>query len=433
MQMTIPNDITKLNNLTKSDNRKYIVLMCFLLVILILGRATNNAFFYIFVGVSLMIFTLSSVMDCFLLLLFLLPFAPILKVNPGQMSFFTILFFIVVLRMVIAKKSFHTNVVLLLILFTIYCIAFSGLSKIATIITIIAGMIMLYYLRTTQVNVTSVIIAFSSGIIGASVLVLVKDLFPIMNTFIVDAVIKFDSGSYTNRFAAFQGNPNYYTLDISIILSAIIAVMYYKHARYLYMYLIILSIFGLMSVSKSFLLSLILLMFLWFILSLRQGIKKVTKLLIILVVSGVLVYLCAYDYINAYLFRFAKDNQASLSGITTGRADIWELYIGEIFNNVKIFLFGNGLNTVIEGGRAAHNTYLESLFSLGILGTGLFLSCLRACMGKIIIKPVMWIPIVILLFRMMAIGNLTYDNLWFELAIIVSLGKVVNAEELEKL
>lgn len=428
MEMAATNHITKPNIFIKEDNIKYVVMMCLIMFALIMGRAVNNTMFYAFAGVSLVIFLVSSVSHCFSLLLFLIPFSSILKINVDGMSFFTILFFIVVLKMIIKKKSIHRSVLISVVLFAIYCFLFSGLSQVTTIITIIAGLMMIYSLRTINVDIRTSISAFAIGVIGASVIALMKNNFPIVNTFVSDSMLKLDSDNYALRFVGLQGNPNYYTLDIIILLAVIIVMMYYKKAsRFFTVILITVSIFGLMSVSKSFFIAWILLIGILFILSIKQGLGKFVKFLIIVFVGGFVVYFFAHDYLNTYLFRFMEDSGSSLGSITTGRTEIWKTYIDAIFNNIKIFLFGNGLNTILEGNRGTHNTYLECLFDLGCVGGCVFIVTLKNCIGKIITRPVMWIPIFTLLFRMMAIGILTYDNLWLYLGLFVILSKDISS------
>ncbi len=426
MEMSATEHITEPNIPVKKDSMKYVITICLILTALIFGRSVNNTMFYAFAGVSLVVFLFSSISHCFSLLLFLLPFASILKINVDGMSFFTILFFVFVLRMMIAKKTINTNVFMLLMLFVLFCLCFSGFAQITTIVTMIFGMVMLYHLRTTKINVNSAVIAFSLGIVLSSSLALLKDVFPIVNTFVVDSMLRLDSQHYVVRFAGLQGNPNYYTLDILVVLSVIIVLMYHKSTPRIYtVCLIALSAFGLMSVSKSFLLCWMLLIVFWFVLSIKQGVGNFMKFLMIGIIGCVVVYLYAYDSINAYIFRFIGDSGGTWGSITTGRTNIWKQYIDIIFNDIKIFLFGNGLNTIASGLKGTHNTYLEALFSLGILGTGLLMASIKACMGKIISKPIMWIPVIILFVRMIAIGILTYDNLWLYLAIFVCISRYV--------
>ena len=123
--------------------------------------------------------------------------------------------------------------------------------------------------------------------------------------------------------------------------------------------------------------------------------------------------------IALYILRF-EENTGSLSGITTGRTDIWGGYFREIFGSVKGFLLGNGLNSVISGGRPAHNTYVEGLYMLGAVGIGTYLTALRAAVTIPAAKRigVMWLPAAVVLIRFLAAGIFTYDNTWFYYTLI---------------
>lgn len=422
MEMATKNHITKSNISIKKDNLRHLVATCVVLYAFILGRAVHDVVFYAFVGVSLAIFLFSSVSHCFSLLLFLLPFSSILKTNVDGMSFFTILFFIVVLKLLVVKKNIHASTLLSLILFALYCILFSGIGQITTIITMLSGLLMVYCLNSVDVDAKTAIVLFTFGILGASVLALFKGSFPIIEAFVEASTLKLGNENYAVRFAGLHGNPNYYTLDITVLLSTIIVMISCKkNVKILALFLIILSVFGLMSVSKSFLLSWIILMVFWLFISIRQGVGALAKFMFIILIGIAAAYFFAYDYINTFILRFVGGS-GTLSEITTGRTDIWKTYINEMFNDPKILFFGNGLNTILDG-KGAHNTFLECLFMMGIFGTFLFIIALKASTRQIVSKPSMLIPVIILLVRMMAIGIITYDNLWFYLGLFVVVSK----------
>lgn len=426
------NNIAKPNIYSRKNSVKYVSTMCVIFSALLFGRAASNVLLYVFASISLLVFLFSSVSHSFSFLLFLLPFAPILKIEANGMSFFTVLFFVYVLRMVFSKRMLDKNVLISLYIFAFYAFCFSGLSQITTIITMILGMLMIYYLRIEEIDIDLSILAFSFGIILSSILASLKDVFPIVNTFVVSSSIRIDSKHYANRFSGLQGNPNYYTLDIIMVLAFILVLMYRKSAKPIYVScFVVLSVFGIMSVSKSFLVCWLLLIGCWLVLSIYQGGKKIFKFLMAALICSVVIYLYAYDSINTYLFRLASDNSGSLESITTGRMGLWKSYIDAIFNDVKILFFGNGLNTTIPSGRGSHNTFLESIFSLGLVGSGLLFISIKSCIGKTKLKPIMLVPIMILVIRMLAIGILTYDNLWYYIAIIVCLFGYLEKSESE--
>lgn len=397
---------------------------CVLLSVVILGRAVNNVFFYGFVLVSLLMFLFCDHRQCFLLLLYLLPSATILKMGVDSMTFFTILFLLTILKMVMYYGGIPWQLCIWVLILCIYYVLFSGFNQLTTIITMAAGLLMISFIRQDSIDANQAVVTYSLGICFASALALLKESLPIVNRFARNMAIKLGEGNYSTRFSGLHGNPNYYTLDIIIVISALIVLMYTRKPQKIHFFCIVtLSVFGLMSVSKSFLLTWMILIACWFGISMKQGAGNVIKFAFIGIMTAAVVYFFAYDFVNSYLLRFQNDSSGNLKSITTGRSDIWLAYIHEIAGNLKILLLGNGLNTVGKIRKGTHNTYLECLFSLGIVGTTLFLYTVKESMGKILTSKIMWIPLAALLFRMFAIGILTYDNLWFYLAVLEILSK----------
>lgn len=407
---------------------------CILLFSLILGRAVSTTVFYAFVLVSTLLFLISSVGSCVVYLLFLLPFSTILKQAPQGMSFFTVLFYITILKMLIKRPKIHRQETMLIALLTFYNIVFSGPGQLTTIITMSTGLFMLYYCREEKLKVFDMVFAFSAGICLASLLALLKESLPIVNSFIKDVLLKTGDRQYATRFAGLQGNPNYYTLDVTVALSANVVLMLGKNkSKWCLILFVFLSVFGLLSVSKSFLLVFGLLVTCWFLLSIRQGGSNPFKFLLVGIVGFVVVYCFASDAINSYIYRFNQDSDASLGSITTGRTDIWLMYFREIWDNPRTIFFGQGLNSLSTTGWGSHNTYIECWFMLGIVGSMLFLLVMKQCVGRILTKRITWLPIAFLLLRMMAIGVLTYDSIWFYIVLILALFKNENIQQMNKL
>lgn len=409
----------------RRDKQMTIAFIC-ILSALLLGRAVSNLFFYIFAAISLVIFSAAPVKICIPILYYLLPFAPMLKMNTGSMSFFSVLFFLVALKTLYHHQHIEKDFLAPLIMLIVYCFIFSGIDQLTTIITIGGGLIMLYGLRDMDVNTEHTVISYLLGICLSSLLVVFKSSFPIVKMFANDVMTKLGEGNYASRFCGLQGNPNYYTLDIIIVLAAIVEMMLMKKASLSRaVCFAALTVFGMMSVSKSFILAWGVLVVFWFFSSARRGVKNTIKFIFVAAIAVAVVLYFARDSVDAYIQRFKSDNTdtATAASITTGRTDIWLQYSKEILGNYKILIFGNGLNTMITTEKGAHNTYIESIFTLGIIGTALYFTAIKKAMGKVITNRLMLIPIGMLLFRMLAIGMVVYDNLWFFLGLILLLAK----------
>ena len=436
MIRAIINTIERFFGINNPFKTKNLIFMCFILSVFILARSLADVFFYAFAGVSLIIVMLSNIQYCVPILFYLLPFSSILKPNLDAMSLFTILFFLVIVKMVISTRTIQVSVLIWLGIVFVYNLIFSGFEQITTILTTVGGLMLVYYSGRAKLNTNISILSFSLGLCFSSALAMMKASLPIINSFIRDNITKLGDDSYASRFSGLQGNPNYFTLDIIIALAAIIVFIYNNNSKPIHNICIVaLSVFGLMSVSKSFLLAWLLLVAFWFIISLRQGIGNVAKFFFVAIMGAAVIYLFAYDYINSYFARLAQDSNAtSIDDVTTGRTEIWRAYIKVIFGNLDILVFGKGLKAILKSaGKGTHNTYLETLFQSGIVGTTVTIASIKACMGKVSLKGAIWLPVLMLLIRMLGIGILTYDNLWFYFVIIVILSRDYTAHHEKRL
>ena len=243
-----------------------------------------------------------------------------------------------------------------------------------------------------------------------------------------DVVLRLGESERVNRFSGLQGNPNYFTVDIIMALSGIAILLFRENNRLPYIILfIVLTVIGFLSLSKSFLISWVVLIFFMALYIIKSHKQRVRRLIFIMLATIGLIYFVAAEQINEYIIRFTETID-DMSDFTTGRTDIWRGYITTIWNNLKILFVGNGINGSLVNGRGVHNTYLEAIYSLGILGTSLFLLVLCICFkfNTKISEKVQFLPLIILLIRFLAIGLLAFDNLWFYLVIAVSAiaGKV---------
>ena len=126
---------------------------------------------------------------------------------------------------------------------------------------------------------------------------------------------------------------------------------------------------GLLSASKSFAVVLAVQFFVWIIILLgkrnrgsvrfRVLIGIVAAALVMLSSSGVQELLRILDT----RFSFA----ANASQITTGRTELWKMYIREIANNPVLLVTGEGYTPVTINGRASHNTILQGFFQFGLI------------------------------------------------------------------
>ena len=132
-------------------------------------RGLNDLFLYpaIALGVIVILFADQSIGLPFLF--FILPLANIFKFSPEQFSFFTVLFFLFVARQFL-KRGIHLSAFLSCMIFGVYLILLSGVRQSVTIITMLAGILFVSYSISGKNNLKEILIAYSIGLILASIL-----------------------------------------------------------------------------------------------------------------------------------------------------------------------------------------------------------------------------------------------------------------------
>ena len=71
------------------------------------------------------------------------------------------------------------------------------------------------------------------------------------------------------------------------------------------------------------------------------------------------------DKIDVILTRFSWADNAS--ELTTGRTDLWKIYLTAIFDSPRLLLLGQGFTNVLIAPKASHNTLIQLVYQFGIL------------------------------------------------------------------
>lgn len=404
----------------RKSERKMIVWLLVVLSGLLCLRAVSSVFLYPLLLVSVAVFVFAPFNICLPALCFLMPFAYIIKLQPGQISLFTVLFLIYVARTLLKKDALKRIFLISLLFFAAYAFIFSGINKVILIATMVCGFAMVHdACGSDDYDYYEVLYAFCFGIILSSTLGLFKEQLPIIDWFVNEATHKVGHEEYVERFVGLNTNPNYYTMDVTVALSCLTVSMSTSRLQKSQLILFaVLSVFGLMAVSKSFLLVWVILLLILLFSGLRNGGTMFLKLLSVFAVTAVFIYFFARESIDTYIFRLTQDASNDLSGVTTGRLDIWISYIKEIIKSEKVLFFGAGIGETLKKG--THNTYLEALYGVGIAGTFLYLFVLKMSLTLDVFpkRIVYYIPVIIMLIRFMGIGVFVNDCIWYYMVII---------------
>lgn len=360
-------------------------------------------------------------------LFFLLAFENVFKLSASTSSVFTFLQIIPLCKMIfVGKKEVENKISAIFTCLLIgYCV-FVSYTSLISLAKFIIGLFLLFYVFAkegkTYIDKKNVVLIYSFGIIISSVWALSG--LPVLSRYISSVIVRLNDGSAITRFSGLWKNANYYSMEISFALTGLAILFLRNQIKYEFAILgLPLFILGSMSQSKTFILSLVVGIILFFLCFSKKSYRSMIKLVIVTI--G--IYLVFYNRINSFIITYFSrvnelvDDSTTLTVATTGRSDIWIRYMKEITTDVKSILFGKGMDTGIVGFSDPHNMFIELLYTIGFVGTTIYF--LTICSYKPMITDTRYVMILIFIFLMRAFAaNIAYyNNTWYYYAIIFVL------------
>lgn len=354
-------------------------------------------------------------------LLFSLPFSSVFTISDGTTSLYMFLRVACIFKLLF-KNTFPRRYFILLLTFSLYSFLSmalgntSGMSRIINLILwFILGLAIVTFYDETRMQVWSRSLA--QGTIYSCVIGMNLNMIPnLKNTLILSSYLNSNTGTIVSRFSGLWNDPN--GLTVFIIVSMFACLMAFNSKKIngveFYIYEILLTIFGLLTVSKSCMLLLVVFWgYLFFSKSQLDFIQKVS-VVIVGVIALYYINNMMSDTISELISRFTS---ASISGdLTTGRSDLWKMYFDEM--DIGTWAFGKGINAGLPNGKAAHNTLIQIIYNIGMIGllmwVGIFAEQNRLSNLVQINKKRIWLPIFALLSTMFFL-----DGLFLELFYIL--------------
>ena len=311
------------------------------------------------------------------LLMFFLPWSPLIKLVPGSTSMYTIALIAVLLVFLVRNsKKFailHIFPAALLFVLTIIVKTVTDSAISGSYIFFFMCMILFPLAaseREREYDFYSLVIFFSVGIITAALSARFLMIFPTISQYI--DVIEYNT---LTRFSGYYGDPNFYSAHITAAIGGAILLLFNetKVLRKLTVYLMIAVLLycGFLSVSKSFALILFCMVLLWVLEVLfRKGrISSKVMMLAALFIGGayVLSSILFTDLIDMMMDRFIGEGN-SLSELTTRRSDIWVDYFRFFEEEPMTLVFGKGFIEELVKGRGSHNIVIQIVYQFGIVG-----------------------------------------------------------------
>lgn len=310
-------------------------------------------------------------------LFFLLPFSTVFKFAVGTTSAVTYLQVIAIVIIVFRKKTFNYKYLVMLLLFAIYifleCL-FIGQINIIDPLKIFFGFLMMYIVLKYPDNYEykRITKSYLFGTAISSVAALFASTIP--NFYLFVRKIGYNT-VITNRFSGMNGDPNYYAIELALLLFAVFCMRKKNNSLFLITYIFV-QIFGLMTYSKSFfLIDIVLTLLIIIDLIKRKKYKSLVLLTLLLSLFFIYMFIFQKNLFELTVNRFLVSKD--INSLSSGRVKIWGKYLLEIFSSLHAFLFGHSFSADLVDATGAHSFYIELLYYIGLLGMLIYVFLLR--------------------------------------------------------
>jgi len=413
----------------------------FILIILLTYGLTNNLITILACVYIILSFFKKSYTRIICDLAFFYPFYNLFKFNGQGISLFNFIIFSVIIFSVISlnykdrlKKLSLSKLVIFFILL-IYCLIIpflnNNLKNIQIVffdfyIQVIALLVIIS--NSKEIKPEYPIYLFAISLIISSVCSLNVDNIKNLDLYIDSVYYRF-SWIRLNRLQGLQVNPNYFSVDLNFSISTLLVLpkLNNRGIKLIEIVLVcLLTVFGLMTLSKSFIICFLIIILFYIILIFSKGKLNMKNFLqvmfIILVFIG--IFIVSSSYLEAILSRLITSS-GSIDDLTSSRYSIWIDYL-KLINQYPIqIIFGHGLNSNNQilsqvFSKASHSLYLESLLLLGFLGSTIYIFFIIKLIKISKRRDLMlYLPLIVILIRGFAINLSLRESMLLYLVFIL--------------
>lgn len=362
-----------------SINKKYLFASIALGLLLCIAQIAANA---MLITGCLLLYMLLLAVGCIYdftlpILLFFLPWSPIMRMNPDGFSVYTFGLVMACLFSVIKKRfslrKYQLIAGLILIILTLLSKLLEGnelsFAYIAFMMMIVLFPSVLEESRKQKYDFYHLVMFFSLGAIVASLCAM-----SFAESANIQQFIRVDTYQTIVRRSGFYGDANFYAAQILAALGGALALTLQERMRKKLIYLAITALFllycGFLSGSKSFALVTALMLLFWIVAVWKMRGSAGLKILLLTCFAGAVIYIATSamfsELISIIEERFSRTTD--VDSFTTGRVGLWKSYTDEIFGNPKVFFLGEGFTNIKVNDRGSHNTIIQLFYQFGILG-----------------------------------------------------------------
>lgn len=356
------------------------LLACLLLV---LAQTVGNGFLLLLVLIGCLLLAALACRQGLAIpvLLFFLPWSPLMKLAPGRISFYTI-GLLICCALALAQDGMRLTVRQVVLAASLMALTLTA--KILQTGSITNDYLMFVFMlllfpciarscpRATSFRCATMF--FAGGIFSAAILARLVAHYPNISRYII-----VESYLTVTRLSGFYGDPNFYSAHVTACLAGVLVLLSRETEKRRQILLAVVSVAllycGLLSASKTFVLTVACLFLFWLPILLERGNygSARTRLLfgVLCAVAFVLVSPAFRQVLQIIGARFTEGE--GLAGLTTNRTTLWLQYLTAFVHDIPLTLFGAGYTSVNLFCKASHNTLIQAVYQFGILGIPLLL------------------------------------------------------------
>ncbi len=356
------------------------LLACLLLV---LAQTVGNGFLLLLVLIGCLLLAALACRQGLAIpvLLFFLPWSPLMKLAPGRISFYTI-GLLICCALALAQDGMRLTVRQVVLAASLMALTLTA--KILQTGSITNDYLMFVFMlllfpcvarscpRATSFRCATMF--FAGGIFSAAILARLVAHYPNISRYII-----VESYLTVTRLSGFYGDPNFYSAHVTACLAGVLVLLSRETEKRRQILLAVVSVAllycGLLSASKTFVLTVVCLFLFWLPILLERGNygSARTRLLfgVLCAVAFVLVSPAFRQVLQIIGARFTEGE--GLAGLTTNRTTLWLQYLTAFVHDIPLTLFGAGYTSVNLFRKASHNTLIQAVYQFGILGIPLLL------------------------------------------------------------
>ena len=323
---------------------------------------------------------------------FVMPMANVFKWAPGVQSFFTIIILVyVVLHLVLPRRA--TLVVMLFAIYILIGQIFAGQFNFFRTVKLVCNLLFLSSILNKEVEIKNneVFLSYIVGNLVSSLFGTMDSSFFKIEKYIGTTELGDVAADGMLRFSGLYPDPNYYSVCIIVSLCLLLVLYHRKEVNTFFSLAVAVPMmyFLVITYSKSAVVML-LIFFAFLVYSLTLQKKHFHVLVIVLALLTVTVLALSgriplFETVIARFSNATEGDELDVNALTTGRTDIWAMYLKYILSNIKTAVFGDGISVGFYNQMAAHNTYIDIFRHLGIVGGSLLFVSLKMILSESVV------------------------------------------------